>query len=1034
MKLNNVKKSIFKPYRVVRIILTLLLFHSFTSFSANAKSENPESSKTFHKIPIHAVIALKSNNSRYISSENGVKPITSNRNKIGHWEKFKIVNAGNGMIALKGNNGRYISSENGKKFMTANRKFIGWWEKFRIIKLRDGNYALKGTNGRFVSSENGKKPLTCNRKHIGPWEKFSIKIIQTPYTSFDVITNAGKIKSTQAFCGAFQPNKFIGTTAQTKKGNTPIYQWQVKTDMEGQWQNIHGANNIHYLPEFAHVGSKWYRRAAKAKNSHKYLYSNVVDIHAREIPDAEVKVTNIDCISEKGKITLNFKGFSNRTHLQFSIDNGANFISVSDKLGSYTFDNLTEGEYTVITKWGDNNCPVSLGTYVIKNEKITLDPIFVQNQSICLGQTTSLTAISEGNILWSTGETTKTIEVTPNQTTTYSVTATKGNCSLSEEVIIDVSNPTVTVENQEICLGDTTTLTAIGEGNVVWSTGETTPSIEVNPNKTTNYSVTLTNQQGCTATAEATVNVNVADVTIDGPIDITICLGEEVVITATEADTYAWSTGETTQSITVSPTKDAWIFLNATKNGCDAIRQVVEILVSNPTVTVENQEICKGDFTTLTAIGEGSVLWSTGETTPSIEVSPNKTTNYSVTLTNQQGCTATAEATVNVNVADVTIDGPIDINICLGEEVVITATEADTYAWSTGETTQSITVSPTKDAWIFLNATKNGCDAIRQVVEILVSNPTVTVENQEICKGDSTTLTAIGEGSVLWSTGETTPSIEVSPNKTTNYSVTLTNQQGCTATAEATVNVNVADVTIDGPIDIIICLGEEVVITATEADTYAWSTGETTQSITVSPTKDAWIFLNATKNGCDAIRQVVEILVEDSLKDITLTPNTTIEEGESTTLEATGGDTYLWNDGDTNSTKIVTPTETTTYTVTITKGNCSANYDITVNVSEKIDPCTKEVYQVTAFPNPISATGDLTVNISIQETQTVSYAFYKMDGNIIGPLKEILLNKGCNEISINLGEHCNFKVSENYFLIVNGAGWSKNIQIVTLPH
>ncbi len=1031
MKQNNFQKSRLKQHKIILLILISLFSFSFSSYASatNTKSSN------YHNFSIGTIIALKSNNSRYISSENGRKSITSNRNSVGAWEKFKIVNAGNGMIALKGSNGRYISSENGNRPMTCNRKNIGWSEKFYIIKLKSGHYALKGTNGRFVSSENGKKPLNCNRRHLGPWEKFLIQIVEKPNIySPDVIINAGKISHTQANCGAFQPKKLTGTAAKTKKGGLVIYQWQVKNNTQGKWQNIQGANDIHYLPAFANLGSKWIRRASKAKNSQKYLYSNVIDIHAREIPDAEVVVTNIDCLNEKGKITFNFKDFSSRLYLQFSIDNGTNFIWVSDQLGSYTFDNLAAGEYNVITKWGDNDCPVSLGTHIITDETITLQTIDSENKTICLGDSINLTAISEGDILWSNGATTASISVSPNETTTYSVTATKGNCLLSEKVTVNVSNPTLTIENQEVCKGDTTTLTAIGEGNILWSTGETTQSIEVSPNKTTSYSATLTNDQGCTATTEATVTVNVADVKIDGPIDINICLGEEVIITATQADTYAWSTGETTQSITVSPTEDAWIFLNATKNGCNAIRQVVEILVSAPTVTIENQEVCKGDTTTLTAIGEGNILWSTGETTQSIEVSPNKTTNYSAMLTNDQGCTATAEATVTVNVADVKIDGPIDINICLGEEVVITATQADTYAWSTGETTQSITVSPTEDAWIFLNATKNGCNAIRQVVEILVSEPTVTIENQEICKGDTTTLTAIGEGNVVWSTGETTQSIEVSPNKTTNYSVTLTNDQGCTAIAEATVTVNVADVTIDGPIDINICLGEEVIITATQADTYAWSTGETTQSITVSPTEDAWIFLNATKNGCNAIRQVVEILVEDSLKDVTISPEITIEKGESTQLVVTGGDTYLWSNGDTNSIRTVTPAETTTYTITITNGNCSANYDTTVNVIEPLDPCTKEAYNVTAFPNPISTIGDLTVNISIQETQNISYAFYNTDGSKIGPLTEALLNKGCNEISINLSAHCNFKPSENYFLIVNGAGWTKNIQIVTLPN
>ncbi|WP_010522349.1 glycoside hydrolase family 16 [Aquimarina agarivorans] len=744
MKQNNLKKQNFKHTKIMWVFL-LALF----SLSFSASADGVTNRTTYNKLSAGDLIAIKSSNSRFISSENGQKPITSNRNKIGYWEKFKLINAGHGFFALKGSNGRFISSENGKKFMTCNRKSIGWWEKFRIVRLKNGQFALKGTNGRFVSSENGNKPLKCNRKNVGPWEKFSIKILSKP---FNIIVNAGKIRKTQVACGAFQPQKLIGIPAKTSNGSHPIYQWQVKNDMNSQWQNISGANAIHYTPNFANIGSKWFRRIARAKNSSKYLSSNVIDIHAREIPDASVKVTPIDCDSETGKITLNFKNFSSRLYLQFSIDNGGNFIWVDDKLGSYTFDNLSAGSYSIITKWGDGDCPVSLGTHVINDEKIPLETFTSNNQTICNRESTTLTAISEGAILWSTGETTQSITVNPEATTTYTVSATKGNCKLTDEVVVTISTPKV---------------------------------------------------------------------------------------------------------------------------------------------KVENQTICKGDTAILTAIGEGSVLWSNGATTPSIKVTPNKTTTYTATLTNNQGCTATAEATVNVHAADVKIDGPIDINICLGEEVIITATEADTYAWSTGETTQSITVAPTEDAWIFLNA---------------------------------------------------------------------------------------------------------------------------------------------TKNGCNAIRQVVEILVEDSLKEATISPDATIEEGSAIQLIATGGDTYLWNDGDTNSTKTVSPIVTTNYSVLITKGNCNAEYNTTVNVTEIKDPCTKEIYNVTAFPNPISNVGDLTVNVSIKESQEITYAFYKMDGNIIGPLKTVQFASGCNEIAIDMGSHCNFKISETYFLIVNGNGWTKNIQIVTLPN
>jgi len=69
-------------------------------------------------------------------------------------------------IALKGNNGRYVSSENGNRPMNCNRTKLDIWEKFTLIDLGGGQYALQGNNGRYVSSENGNKPISCNRTAI----------------------------------------------------------------------------------------------------------------------------------------------------------------------------------------------------------------------------------------------------------------------------------------------------------------------------------------------------------------------------------------------------------------------------------------------------------------------------------------------------------------------------------------------------------------------------------------------------------------------------------------------------------------------------------------------------------------------------------------------------------------------------------------------------------------------------------------------------------------------------------------------------
>src|SRR5690606_12539735 len=134
---------------------------------------------------------------------------------------------------------------------------------------------------------------------------------------------------------------------------------------------------------------------------------------------------------------------------------------------------------------------------------------------------------------------------------------------------------------------------------------------------------------------------------------------------------------------------------------------------------------------------------------------------------------------------------------------------------------------------------------------------TVTVSNApnagisgdlSICNGESTTLTASGGGTYLWSTGSTNASITVSPSSTTTYSVTVTNAGGCTDTESAMVTVsNAPNAGISG--DLSICNGESTTLTASGGGTYLWSTGSTNASITVSPSSTTTYSVTVTNAG-----------------------------------------------------------------------------------------------------------------------------------------------------------------------------------------
>ncbi|WP_170837058.1 M12 family metallopeptidase [Aquimarina amphilecti] len=120
------------------------------------------------------IIELKGNNDKYVSSENGGKPMNCNRTTAQGWEKFEVITLSGGKVALKGNNGKYVSSENGTSSITCSRAQIGSWEQFTLVSRGGNKYALKGNNNKYVSSENGAKPMTCNRASIGNWEEFVI--------------------------------------------------------------------------------------------------------------------------------------------------------------------------------------------------------------------------------------------------------------------------------------------------------------------------------------------------------------------------------------------------------------------------------------------------------------------------------------------------------------------------------------------------------------------------------------------------------------------------------------------------------------------------------------------------------------------------------------------------------------------------------------------------------------------------------------------------------------------------------------------
>ncbi len=578
----------------------------------------------------------------------------------------------------------------------------------------------------------------------------------------------------------------------------------------------------------------------------------------------------------------------------------------------------------------------------VKSAVLTVNPtptVTVTNPSICSGNATTIVASGASTYTWSTGANGNSISVTPGTTTSYTVTGSSIGCTSTAVSTVSVTpTPTVTVNSPTICPGGTAILTATGATTYSWSTGATTNTISVSPGSTQTYSVTGNNGI-CSSSALATVTIG-SGVTVSVP-SATICTGNSVVLNASGATTYSWTpatglSATTGASVTATPPSTQTYVITGTSGVCTGTTSAVVTVSPKPTISVPSGPICAGGSETLTATGtSSSYFWSpaTGlsATTGSVVIAnPTVSQNYTITGTSVTGCTATAVASVAViPLPTVTVNNP---TICTGGTAAITASGAATYTWSTGAAIATISVSPASTQVYTVTGTTSSCSATATSTVTVVTTPTVIVASATICTGSNTTLTASGASTYVWSpaTGlSASTGSMVTANPTTTQSYNIVGTAGtCTASTTAIVTVNPLPVlSIITPT---ICSGNSTTLTASGASSYTWNTGSNTNTISVSPPGNTTYTVTGTNaNGCTNFA-VGTVSVSAS---VTVTVNDPIIcTGFTTTLTASGATSYSWNTGSTAQTITVSPTVTTSYTVTGSENGCSGTEYGTVTV------------------------------------------------------------------------------------------------------
>lgn len=418
--------------------------------------------------------------------------------------------------------------------------------------------------------------------------------------------------------------------------------------------------------------------------------------------------------------------------------------------------------------------------------------------------------------------------------------------------------------------------------SVLWSTGSSANSINVSPQQTTTYYVTV-NIGGATYTDSIRVQVSTVDTSVVNLDPTSICLtGGQVRLQAGLASSYLWLRenmpipGATNQLYTALQTGSYRVVMSNSLGCIDTSRAILVTVNPQPipSFTVNRSSQCKNGnsfiFTNNSTISSGtlSYAWSFGDGNTSTALSPTYSYTaagtYAVKLvvTSNNGCRDSITQTVSVLPSPMPGFTVNNLTQCLsGNSFVFTNTSTITpgtlsYSWNFGNGTTSTATNPTFSYaaagtyTVTLIATSNsGCiDSIRQNVVVnsnasgSISTPTSTI----ICEGGSVTLSANGGTTYQWALnganipGATNPTYSASLPGV--YSVQINNASGCSGTSSNTITLSLvrrptADFTSTGSCaSFPVTFTNQSTVSNSGIVTYSWTFGNGSTSTNVNPT------------------------------------------------------------------------------------------------------------------------------------------------------------------------------------------------------
>ncbi len=648
-----------------------------------------------------------------------------------------------------------------------------------------------------------------------------------------------------------------------------------------------------------------------------------------------------------------------------------------------TFSAATIGDYSVI--YTDANTCTSTDTMNLYAPPVPMVNLGIDT-ILCYGDSLTLDASQPYNrsVVWQDGSTNSTFLINSNMNGTYHVELTDTNgCQAFDTITVLYNHVTPLLRmDTSICFSENITVDGTyAEANIsyLWSNGATTPTITVNQDTT--YWMELTDSIGCQGSD--TFNLFHHPIT-DLGTDISFVCDSifEPLEPGVTHGTFLWHDGSTDSIFVPSSQGTYWVEITDT-NGCYSTDTVTLVPVTSPIADIGlDTNICIGQTAVLDASTDFIRAYVWQDSSGLATFNAIATGEYIVEVIDSNGCNDfdTAMVWVNEVIPDI---GP-DTSICDQTQLLLNATQPNmiAYQWQDGST--NTTFSAATGLYHVTLTDTLGCQGSDSINITYRQTADLGMDFSFICDSVTFTLSANIAGTYQWSTGQIDSTVLNSVPS--DYSVTITDVEGCISSDTITVT-QITYPTVSLGNDTTYCIGQSYLLDATEpfVRSYEWQDGSTNNTLLTNSTGLYHVEL-IDSFGCK-ISDSVMVYVNEVI--VNLGNDTTICHDAMVIYNVMQPNmTYLWQDGSTNSSFVVTSPGVYSVTVTDTIG-CNDSDAVELSEFDVIDLGIDRLFkcdssEITVIPNLLTGTyqwQDLSTSSTYVSTEPETVFVTYVDAN-----------------------------------------------------